>query len=79
MKLLAILSAVVALAVTSIWAFRSPGFDSVGAAAAALSALVGTLFLGKKDHSLPGQTVAAGGLGIQAGRDVTVSDVTVGK
>jgi hypothetical protein len=56
--------------VTATWAFNKPDYDSISAAIAALAAVAAVFFVAeKRKASGQSQTVEAGGIGIQAGRD----------
>ena len=80
MRILTIGAFVVAFALTLVWTFAKPGWDSYAAVAVALASLLASLLLGR-DGTTPAQNqqVAKGGYGIQAGRDVVGRDFKSGK
>ncbi len=66
----------IALLICIAWLAYKPGFDSAGATATALAALLSSFFL-KKDDKVTGQTqhVSENSIGIQAGRDASVTNL----
>ncbi|WP_418132533.1 hypothetical protein ABL849_17495 [Variovorax sp. 375MFSha3.1] len=80
MRKLTITAFVIAFLACAGWAIAEPGWDSLGAALAALAAALASHFLGReKAPSGQQQHVENGGVGIQAGRDLQVRDVKQGK
>jgi len=60
-----------------VWAVKKPDYDSVAAAIVALAAFVGVFYVGeRKQQARQIQEVGAGGIGIQAGRDVKLGKFT---
>jgi hypothetical protein len=68
------LAAALALVVTGAWAVSKPGWDSICATLAALAALA-ACFTSRTEFG-QSQNVGAGGIGVQAGRDAKVRDIT---
>lgn len=76
MRGLGIGAAWVTVLVTGLWVAFRPGWDSSAALAAAVVALVGSFFLRKQGESAQQiQSVERGGIGVQAGRDVSIRDI----
>jgi hypothetical protein len=74
------LTALLALLVSVAWLFFRPGFDSLVAVAAALVAFIAALLMKKESaasHS-QNQTVTEGAIGVQAGRDATLTNAKAG-
>lgn len=69
------LVAVIAFFLTGAWVFFQPGWDSVCAALAALATVLGAFMQNSKPEQ--SQTVGPGGVGIQAGRDVSTHDISI--
>ena len=61
------------------WVFYAPGFDSTLALISSLSAFIAAFFVLKRSDKSERQVqnISAGGIGIQAGRDVLVSKTTM--
>lgn len=57
------------------WVIAKPGWDSASAAMAALAAFVATFLLPKKRAATQTQTVGAGGIGVQAGGNVSMGNI----
>ena len=68
-----------ALIASIIWAASKPGWDSYASVAAAFAALLASFFLGRDSAPGQNQQVGSGGVGIQAGRDITTGRIKVGK
>jgi hypothetical protein len=68
------LAAGLALVVTGAWAVSKPGWDSICATLAAAAALA-ACFVPRADSG-QSQNIGAGGIGVQAGRDAKVRDIT---
>lgn len=66
--------AILVLVATGAWAFFKPGWDSICAALAALATVIGAFM--QKAEPTQSQTVGSGGVGIQAGRDVSNHDIS---
>ncbi|MGC4080464.1 MAG: hypothetical protein QM702_26135 [Rubrivivax sp.] len=62
-----------------VWAASKPGWDSFAGVAAALAGLLGSFFLGRDSAPEQSQHVENGGVGIQAGRDISAGSIKVGK
>ena len=79
LRILIIGAFLLALVASVVWAVTKPGWDSFAGVAAALAALLASFFLGR--DSTPGQSqqVGNGGVGIQAGRDISAGRISVGK
>ena len=61
-----------------LWGYFSPGFESILAILTSLSAIIGNFFYASyKDADRNKQTISDGSFGIQAGRDVNVSNVSL--
>jgi len=68
------LVAILAFMVTGAWAILKPGWDSICAALAALVTVISAFM--QKGEPTQSQTVGSGGVGIQAGRDVSNHDIS---
>lgn len=68
-----------ALAASLAWVFYAPGFDSALALISSLSACIAAFFVRKRNDKRENQVqnISDGGVGIQAGRDVSVSKTTM--
>lgn len=76
MKLVQLLLSVTAVVVAAAWAWHSRSWDSYCAVASALVAVSAVEFARRKrarTHDRQGQAVARDAIGIQAGRDVSIS------
>lgn len=74
------LLALATLVASAAWCIASPGFEPAIVFITSLSALIGTFVYKKTSDGQRGmaqrQSVGPGAIGIQAGRDATVSDAT---
>ena len=77
MRLIAILASFLVLLLSLAWLAYKPAFDSGVAVATSFAALVSSFFL-KRQRNTDGQSQSVSGssLGIQAGRDATIRDIT---
>jgi hypothetical protein len=69
--------ALVALLASIAWCIAAPGYESAVAIVTSLSALLGAA-VGRKrcaQDTMQSQTIRDSAVGVQAGRDVTVSDI----
>lgn len=68
-----------ALVASLAWVFYAPGFDSTLALISSLSACIAAFFVHKRNdmREKQGQSVSVGGVGIQAGRDLSISKTTI--
>lgn len=58
-----------------VWLIAQPDYEPAIAVVTSLSTLVGAIFIERRretDHAAQTQTVGAGGVGVQAGRDVSI-------
>lgn len=77
MRLVAILASVLALLLSLAWLVYKPAFDSGVAVAASFAALVSSFFLKRqRDTDGQSQSVSGSSVGIQAGRDSTIRNIT---
>ena len=68
------IAAIFAMVATGAWALTKPDWDSICAALAALAALVAAFV--HKSEAPQAQTVGPKGVGVQAGRDVSIRDIS---
>lgn len=75
MLLVKILSAI-ALMASSAWFINKPGYDSAIAAITALSALIGCYLIKQKESKKQEQKIK-NGIGIQAGKSITINNSNI--
>jgi hypothetical protein len=77
MRTAAILISLAALLVSLSWFLYAPGFDSAISVVTSIGSLVASSFM-KQEQGAGGQTqtISGSSVGIQAGRDININDVS---
>ncbi|KAB1383614.1 hypothetical protein F8B62_22980 [Salmonella enterica subsp. enterica serovar Schwarzengrund] len=72
MKIFAIVITCILALIAGLWLYMDPGFDSIVAFLAAVSALAGLLITTKNKYNSMSQSVGDNSIGVQAGGDFTI-------